>query len=46
VDSTDVGVLEFDLTTADKNILYDVGYTAGLQFLATWDWSEYVEQFR
>ncbi|OBF25242.1 patatin-like phospholipase family protein [Mycobacterium sp. ACS4331] len=46
VDTTDVGVLDFDLSDADKLALYDKGVAAGRDFLATWDFDAYVSRFR
>lgn len=46
VDSTDVGVLEFDITREESEVLYDKGYAATMKFLATWDWPAYLERFR
>lgn len=46
VDTTDVGVLDFDLPDSAKAALYDDGYAASKAFLETWDWPEYVAKFR
>ncbi|OBG82639.1 phospholipase [Mycobacterium sp. E802] len=46
VDSTDVGVLDFDITRAEAEALYDKGYAATTQFLSTWDWPGYLDRFR
>lgn len=46
VDSTDVGVLDFDLSTQQKRTLYDAGFSAAEQFLGGWDFPEYVRRFR
>jgi len=46
VDSTDVGFLDFDISDADVEALYGKGYSAGLEFLATWDWADYLRRFR
>jgi NTE family protein len=46
VDSTDVGVLDFDITRAQAGLLYDKGYTATTEFLGAWDWAAYLERFR
>ncbi|MDH6199066.1 NTE family protein [Mycobacterium frederiksbergense] len=46
VDSTDVGVLDFDITTAQAEALYDKGYAATMEFLSTWDWQGYLDRFR
>jgi NTE family protein len=46
VDSTDVGFLDFDISDADVEALYAKGYSAGREFLATWDWADYLRRFR
>lgn len=46
VDSTDVGVLDFDVSRSQLEKLYDNGYAAAQQFLSTWDWNDYLERFR
>lgn len=46
VDSTDVGVLDFDVTRNEAETLYDKGYAATTEFLSTWDWPAYLERFR
>jgi NTE family protein len=46
VDTTDVGVLDFDLSDADKQALYDDGLKAGREFAATFDFSKYLTRFR
>ena len=46
VDSTDVGVLDFDITAEETEALYDKGYDAVTEFLATWDWPGYLGRFR
>ena len=46
IDSTDVGVLDFDITRDDAEALYDKGYAATTRFLETWDWLAYLERFR
>ncbi|MDH6245191.1 patatin-like phospholipase family protein [Mycobacterium sp. OTB74] len=46
VDSTDVGVLDFDITRAQAEVLYDKGYAATTEFLGAWDWAAYLERFR
>src|SRR5262249_51334237 len=46
IDSTAVNFLDFDLARKDAEALYDKGYTAGRQFLSTWDWDSYLRQFR
>lgn len=46
VNSTDVGILDFDVSPAQLEELYENGYAATRLFLETWDWSSYLEQFR
>jgi NTE family protein len=46
VDSTDVGVLDFGITRAEADTLYDKGYAAAAEFLRTWDWPAYLKRFR
>lgn len=46
IDTREVGVLDFDLTTAEKRTLYLKGLRAGEDFLTTWDWTDYVNRFR
>lgn len=46
VDSTDVGVLDFGITRAEADTLYDKGYAAATEFLRTWDWPAYLNRFR
>jgi len=46
VDSTDVGVLDFDITRQDTKALYDKGYSATTEFLSTWNWPSYLDRFR
>ena len=46
VESTDVGVLDFDISRGRLEKLYDNGYAAAQAFLATWDWPAYLDRFR
>jgi NTE family protein len=46
VESTDVGVLDFDVPRARLERLYDNGYAAAQEFLSTWDWPAYLNRFR
>ena len=46
VNTTDVGVLDFDLSDHDKEALYADGLRAGRDFLAGWDFTEYLARFR
>lgn len=46
VDSTDVGVVEFDAAPEEIDALYRSGYDAATKFLTTWDEAAYVKKFR
>jgi NTE family protein len=46
VESTDVGVLDFDIPRGRLEALYDKGYETAQEFLSTWDWSTYLKRFR
>jgi NTE family protein len=46
VDSTAVNFLDFGISRQDAEALYDKGHAAAQKFLSTWDWAEYLEQFR
>lgn len=46
VDSTDVGILDFDISRSQLERLYDNGYAAAQQFLSTWDFNDYLVRFR
>jgi NTE family protein len=46
VESTNVGVLDFDTPRGRLAELYDNGYAAAQKFLSTWDWPTYLERFR
>jgi len=45
VESTNVGVLDFDAPRGRLEELYDSGYAAAQTFLSTWDWPTYLERF-
>ena len=45
VDSTEVGVLEFDITAAEIAALYEKGYRAADEFLSRWDEAAYLRRF-
>jgi NTE family protein len=45
VDSPDIGYLNFNISRADSEKLYDKGYAAGQKFLATWNWPAYLQRF-
>jgi NTE family protein len=46
VDSTDVGVVDFDATRSEIDALYRKGYDAATKFLSSWDEASYLRQFR
>ena len=46
VESTNVGVLDFDAPRGRLEELYDRGYAAAQAFLSTWDWPAYLDRFR
>lgn len=46
VNSTDVSVLDFDISRDRREKLYDNGYAAATEFLSTWDWPAYLRRFR
>ncbi|MFJ9370483.1 patatin-like phospholipase family protein [Nocardia sp. NPDC101769] len=46
VDSTEVGVVDFEITPAETRALYTNGYQAALTFLSTWNWQDYLKRFR
>jgi NTE family protein len=46
VESTNVGVLDFDSPRGRLEELYDNGYEAAQRFLSTWDWPAYLKRFR
>lgn len=46
VDSTNVGALDFGITPAETQALYQNGYQATNTFLSAWDWPAYVQRFR
>jgi NTE family protein len=46
VNSTDVGVLDFDIPRHRLEELYANGYEATRKFLSTWDWPAYLNRFR
>jgi NTE family protein len=45
VESTNVGVLDFDAPRDRLEELCDSGYEAAQKFLSTWDWPTYLERF-
>ncbi|ORJ60921.1 patatin-like phospholipase family protein [Mycobacterium simiae] len=46
VESTDVGVLDFDIGIDRLEALYEKGHQAAQEFLTTWNWSAYLKRFR
>jgi NTE family protein len=46
VDSTDVGFLDFDITSNEVEAQYLKGYAAAEGFLADWNWTTYLRRFR
>jgi len=46
IDTSEVGVLDFNLSQRAKQTLYDKGLRAGEDFLSTWNWSDYATRFR
>jgi NTE family protein len=46
VDTSEVGVVDFGLTGADQELLYEHGRAAATEFLAHWDWQAYLDRFR
>ncbi|BBX16079.1 phospholipase [Mycolicibacterium duvalii] len=46
IDTSEVGVLDFDLSEQGKRSLYQSGRSAARNFLSTWDWEDYLERFR
>ncbi len=46
VDSSTVGVLDFDIDQPQIDALYVAGYDAATAFLSTWDERSYLERFR
>ena len=46
VDSTDVGVVDFDASRRELDALYRNGYDAAAEFLLNWDEAAYFKQFR
>lgn len=46
VESSDVGVLDFDVPRKLLEEFFEKGYRAAQAFLSTWDWPAYLDQFR
>lgn len=45
MDSSGIGYLNFNISHADREKLYDNGYAAAQKFLTTWNWSAYLQRF-
>jgi NTE family protein len=45
VDSSDIEYLNFNISYADREKLYENGVAAARQFLGSWDWPAYLERF-
>ena len=46
VDSSNVGFLDFSIGKKQMQELYQSGYNAAVEFLYTWNWAEYLDDFR
>jgi NTE family protein len=46
VSAGEVGLLDFGISQARRDALYQRGYDAAAAFLATFDWDAYRERFR
>lgn len=46
VDSNDVGFLDFDISIEQREELFERGYSAARAFLSTWNWPQYLANFR
>lgn len=46
VNSTGLGFLDFDISTEQKEALFERGYAAAQAFLSTWNWPQYLKDFR
>ena len=42
VPTGNIGTIQFDITTQEKEWLYHSGYTSAKDFLADWEWLDYV----
>ncbi|OKH78438.1 phospholipase [Mycobacterium sp. ST-F2] len=45
VDASGIGYLNFDISPADRERLYNNGYSTATEFLNTWDWPAYLHRF-
>ena len=46
INTTKVGVVDFNINAAETQALYQQGHDAATEFLATWNWKQYVKRFR
>jgi NTE family protein len=46
VDTEGVSPVDFGLSRADAQMLYDHGRGAATDFLAGWDWEDYLRAYR
>jgi NTE family protein len=46
IDGSGVGPLDFGLSDAERDLLFGRGVEAAEEFVATWDWADYLERFR
>jgi len=46
VDSAGVGIVDFDISDGEIQASYAKGYTAAQDFLSSWDWHAYLDQWR
>ncbi len=46
VDTAGISATDFDLTTAQRDLLFSNGQEAARAFLATWDFAEYIRTYR
>jgi NTE family protein len=46
VNANHVGVVDFDLSPAEQDELYEIGRDAATRFLAGWSWPDYRKRFR
>jgi NTE family protein len=46
VDTDRVGIVDFNLSHADEELLYDNGRAAATDFLAGWNWDDYQKKYR
>jgi NTE family protein len=46
VDTDHVGIVDFNLSHADEELLYDNGRAAATDFLTGWNWDDYQKKYR